>query len=146
MEQRHASAKSAESSIQQRGLVLGGLGAWWFWDSIGVLTICISNFYPFYKRIPTESKPLGPKPPINHQLINVLQNGCRRKCLLVKNRVDETSAVITVDGSFWLIQFHIHYNRGWCRISGPSKYLNSGYSCSHLKIFHAKICSGLVVS
>ena len=103
VERRHASAKSAESSIQQRGLVLGGLGAWWFWDSIGVLTVCTSNFYPFHKRIPTESKPLGPKPPINHQLINVFQNGCRRKCLLVKNRVDETSAVITVDGSFWLI-------------------------------------------
>ena len=103
VERRHASAKCAESSIQQRGLVLGDLGAWWFWDSIGVLTVCTSNFYPFHKRIPTESKHLGPKPPLNHQLINVFQNGCRRKCVLVKNRVDETSAVITVDGSFWLI-------------------------------------------
>ena len=82
-------------------LVVWGPGG--FGIQSGYLLYVLLIFIHFNKRIPTESKPLGPKPPINHQLINVLQNGCRRKCLLVKNRVDETSAVITVDGSFWLI-------------------------------------------
>ena len=104
VEQRHASAKSAESSIQQRGLVLGGLGAWWFWDSIGVLTLCTSDFYPFHKRIPTASKPLGPKPPINQSSADqCFPKWLQEKMSFGEDRVDETSAVITVDGSFWLI-------------------------------------------